>query len=96
MIYRFTSAALTELKRACLGYDRKEAGLGIRFLAEVDQAVTRIVMAPEAWRPLSARTRRCLVHRFPFGVLYQIRSREILIVSVMDLRRDPESWRKHL
>jgi hypothetical protein len=96
MTFRFTSAASSELKRACLDYDRRETGLGVRFLTEVDQAVARIVMAPEAWRPLSARTRRCLVHRFPFGVLYQIRSREILILSVMDLRRDPESWRKHL
>jgi len=96
MTFRFTSAALTELRIAVIDYERKEVGLGTRFLAEVDQAVARIVMAPEAWRRLSARTRRCLVHRFPFGVLFQIRSGEILIVSVMDLRRDPESWREYL
>ena len=96
MTFRFTSAALTELGVATLDYEGKEAGLGNRLLTEVDRAVARIVMAPEAWRRLSARTRRCLVHRFPFGVLYQVRSREILIVSVMDLRRDPETWRKHL
>ena len=96
MTYRFTSAALSELKDALLDYESKEQGLGRRFLAEVDRAIARILMAPEAWRRLSARTRRCLVHRFPFGVLYQIRGVEILVVSVMDLRRDPACWRKYL
>lgn len=96
MTFRFTSAALAELRSATLDYESKEKGLGARFLAEVDQAVARIVMAPEAWRRLSARTRRCLVNRFPFGILYQVRTTEVLIVSVMDLRRAPESWRKHL
>ena len=96
MTYRFTSAALSELRGALLAYESKERGLGKRFLAEVDGTISRILMAPEAWRRLSARTRRCLVHRFPFGVLYQIRGGEVLVVSVMDLRRDPASWRKHL
>ena len=96
MTYRFTSAALSELRDALLAYESKEQGLGERFLAEVDGTIARILMAPEVWRRLSARTRRCLVHRFPFGVLYQIRGREILLVSVMDLRRDPISWRKYL
>ncbi len=96
MTYRFTSVALTELRESSLKYEAKEKGLGARFLNEVDQTVGRIVTAPEAWRSLSPRTRRCLVRGFPFGVLYQIRRTEILIVSVMDLRRDPVSWRKHL
>ena len=96
MTFRLTSAALTELRIATIDYERKPAGLGARFLEEVDRTVERMVMAPETWRRLSSRTRRCLVHRFPFGLLYQIRGQEILIVSVMDLRRDPESWRKYL
>ena len=96
MTYRFTSAALTELRESSLQYELKEKGLGIRFFHEIDRTVGRIMTAPEAWRRLSPRTRRCLVHGFPFGVLYQIRRTEILIVSVMDLRRDPVSWRKYL
>jgi hypothetical protein len=70
--YRCTSVALNELKPAALDYDKKERGFGLRFFTEVDQTVSRIVAPPEAWRPLSPRTRRCLVHGFPFGALYQI------------------------
>lgn len=36
---------------------------------------------------------KAMPHRFPFGLIYQIRTNEILIVSVMDLRRDPTPWK---
>jgi hypothetical protein len=94
-VYRFTSSALAEVKEATLYYEEKESGLGGSFLDEVDATVARIVTNPHAWHPLSSRTRRCRTHRFPFGLIYQIRPTEILILSVMDLRRDPTRW-KHL
>ncbi|HEV7796568.1 MAG TPA: type II toxin-antitoxin system RelE/ParE family toxin [Pyrinomonadaceae bacterium] len=93
--YRFTSSALAELKQATLHYEAKENGLGGILLDGVDATVARILINPAAWHPLSPRTRRCRTHRFPSGLIYQIRPDEILIVSVMDLRRDPTSW-KHL
>ena len=91
--YRLTSPALTELKEASLRYEEKEAGLGLAFMDEVDATIDRILANPVAWHPLSPRARRCRTHRFPFGLIYYIRPDEILIVSVMDLRRDPASWR---
>jgi len=94
--YRFTSAALSELTEATLHYERKEHGLGVAFLDEIDATVERILRFPQAWHPMSTRTRRCRSHRFPFGLLYQVRSHEILITAVMDLRRDPQRWRKLL
>lgn len=91
--YRFTSAALPELKEAMTYYEREQPGLGLAFLNEIDSAVNRILRFPHAWHPVSARSRRCRTHRFPFGLLYQIRTDEILITAVMDLRRDPRLWR---
>jgi plasmid stabilization system protein ParE len=92
MNFRFTSAALRELREAALYYEDAENGLGGQFIDEVEGAMTRILAAPEAWRMLSQRTRRCRTHRFPFGLIYQIRQDEILVVAVMDLRRDPKRW----
>jgi hypothetical protein len=57
--YRFSSAALTELKQVTLDYEEKENGLGAIFLDEVDATVARILTNPNAWHPLSPRTRRC-------------------------------------
>jgi hypothetical protein len=90
---RFTSAALAELKQATLNYEEMENGLGQIFLDEIDATIARILSNPHAWHPLSPRTRRCRTHRFPFGLIYQIRSDENLIISIMDLRRDPTGWR---
>lgn len=91
--YRFTSSALTELTRATLYYEQRENGLGTVFLDEIEATLNRILQHPTAWHQLSSRTRRCRTHRFPFGLIYQIRTDEILIMSVMDLRRDPERWK---
>jgi hypothetical protein len=90
--YRFTSAAIAELTEAILHYELRENGLGTTFLNEIDAVLNRILLQPAAWHQLSPRTRRCRTHRFPFGLIYQIRSDEILITSVMDLRRDPARW----
>ena len=91
--YRFTSAALNELTKATLHYEQRENGLGTAFLNEIEATIHRILQYPNAWHRLSPRTRRCRTHRFPFGLLYQIRTDDILITSVMDLRRDPASWK---
>lgn len=93
MKYRFTSAALSELRQAAVYYEQEQNGLGALFLDEIDGAVDRILRFPFAWHPTSSRTRRCRTHRFPFGLLYQVRPDEILITAVMDLRRDPKRWR---
>ena len=91
--YRFTSAALTELRQATLYYEQRENGLGTTFLNEINSTLERILDYPTAWHQLSPRTRRCRTHRFPFGLIYQIRTDEILITSVMDLRRNPTRWK---
>jgi plasmid stabilization system protein ParE len=93
---RFTSTAERELQEALEFYEAEQNGLGARFLDEVEAATARILSHPEAWTQLSPRTRRCRTHRFPYGLFYQIRHDEILILSAMDLRRDPKSWQEYL
>ena len=46
--YRFTSAALTELREATLYYEQRENGLGTAFLDEIDATLNRILQHPAA------------------------------------------------
>ncbi len=96
MTHRFLSPALRELTEATEYYEKQQPGLGADFLHEVETAIIRIQLHPAAWMLMSQNTRRCRTHRFPHGVIYQIRDDELLIVSVMDLRRHPDSWRNNL
>ncbi len=71
-------------------------GLGYEFAAEVKQTLARILQFPDAWHPLSGRTRRCRTKRFPYGEIYQLRGDLVLIVAVMHLSRHPDSWKSRV
>ena len=66
----FLSPATAEFKDAIAHYNLQSEGLGFEFAAEVKRTLERIVQYPEAWSPLSKRTRRCRTNRFPYGVIY--------------------------
>ena len=89
----FLEPARLELDDAVNYYNCEEAGLGEAFLSEFLKTLDRIGKFPDAWQPLSQRTRRCQMRRFPFGVIYQKRAEELLIVAVAHLHRSPEYWK---
>jgi hypothetical protein len=72
----------------------------LEFAQEIYAAIDRAVQFPKAWSQMSENTRRCLVNRFPFGVMnrfpfgviYRIRPGYIEVVAVADLRRHPDYW----
>lgn len=92
----FLPPAKTELLEAVAYYNLQSEGLGYEFASEVKRTLWRIAQYPEAWSELSKRTRRCQLNRFPYGVIYQVRQDALLIVAVMHLARDPETWKARL
>ena len=88
---------VTEQTRASLlaardFYNSEMGGLGYEFVEEFVSAVSRIKAHPEAWTPLSKRTRRCLINRFPYSVIFRlIKSRnEIQIIDLMHHKQKPK------
>jgi hypothetical protein len=59
MRIRLLEIAQIELDQAIEYYNYESPGLGNAFLTEVLKVLDRIGEFPEAWHPLSARTRRC-------------------------------------
>ena len=92
----FLDVAQSDLDDAIDYYDQQRFGLGFEFAGEVERAVERIEHYPEAWSPLSPRVRRCLVNRFPYGVIYETRSERLIVVAIQNLHREPESWRSRV
>ena len=89
----FLEIAQIELDDAIAYYNCEIPGLGDVFLMEVLNALDRIVHFPEAWRHCSRRAMRCQTRRFPYGIIYQIREQEILVVAIANLHRKPEYWK---
>lgn len=65
MKVEFLSAANDEFTATVGYYNHQSDGLGIEFAIEVKRALERILRYPNAWTPISKRTRRCLLSRFP-------------------------------
>jgi len=91
--FSFHPEAEAEFRAAIEYYEDQEAGLGYDFSLEVLATIRSIVAHPTAWPVIEEDVRRCLVNRFPFGVLYSLESTGVLVVAVMHHRRRPDYWK---
>lgn len=75
-------------------YNEQRPGLGYEFVQEFIAALDRIRMQPEAWTPLTKRTRRCLVQRFPYSVIFRIAKMhdQIQVVDLMHQKQKPRRF----
>ena len=96
MKVRFITSANIELDEAIQYYDHQLPGLGFRFYQEVDAAIERIKLMPEAWTKIGRHTRRCILKGFPYGLFYAIEADGILITAVAHLRRHPEHYKERI
>ena len=91
----FTDIASQEYLEALKFYNLKRDGLGYEFVIEVDNCIRNIKSYPSAWQKLSKRVRRILVRRFQYGIIYSHSDDTILILSVMNLHKEPDSWKNN-
>ena len=96
MKINFLEIVQIELDDTIEYYNYEVLGLGDAFLTEVLKALDRIGEFPEAWHSCSKRARRCQTRRFPYGIIYQIREQEILIVAIANLHRKPDYWKDRI
>jgi toxin ParE1/3/4 len=66
------------------------------FFLELQQARTAIQDSPELWATYLHGTRRYLLKRFPFVVVYRVTERRIEVIAVAHGRRKPGYWKVRL
>ncbi|MDA8124052.1 MAG: type II toxin-antitoxin system RelE/ParE family toxin [Deltaproteobacteria bacterium] len=92
MKVRFLELAQCELDDAFQWYEEQMQGLGRELLNEVDGSIRRIARWPATGREIFTDVRRCLVKRFPYGIIYGIEEDTIVVVSIAHLHRKPFYW----
>ena len=75
--YSFHPDANAEFNHAVEYYDTCTEALGLDFATKVHASIERILAHPTAWTEIETDVKRCLVSRFPFGVLYSVEASHI-------------------
>jgi len=84
--------AQRELREAALYYERRQTGLGDRFVDAIESGFRQVIRSPFTWRCIRGDIRRFLVKTFPFGIVYAAVDDEIFILAIMHLKREPDYW----
>jgi plasmid stabilization system protein ParE len=82
-----------ELEAAAIWYEERQPGLGDDFLDEFESTLRRIAAEPERWRIIRGESRKLNFNRFPYAIVYSLRSDAIYIKAVMHLHRRPFYWK---
>ena len=91
----FHPKAIVEAREAGKWYSAKAGRLAARkFEQELDGAVKRIAESPERWPQYRRGTRRYLLQRFPYAVIYRLSGTSVQILAIAHARRRPEFWKQ--
>ena len=77
-------------------YEDRRRGLGFDFLLQVDAALRLIARDPEMWAAGYRGTRKHLIKRFPYKIIYIIEKPKIIIIGVIHGRRSPMMIQKRI
>lgn len=93
---KFFPSAEAELRDAIDYYNSQCEGLGFELAAEIQRTIERVISHPEAWTKISTYCHRCRARRFPYAIIYFIEDNLLFIVSIMHMKREPNSWQRYL
>lgn len=96
MRIRYLAVAQGEIQEAADYYAAISPELGKSFKRELRQLMRLVATMPQAWPRSGDGTRKCLLSRFPYLVIYSPLPEELLILAVGHQHRHPGFWRDRL
>lgn len=90
---QFHPNALSEMFAARLWYETRSPIAALSFVDELDFAIARIETSPMHAPAHIESTRRFMLRRFPFAVVYRVEPDAIFILAVAHMSRVPGYWR---
>jgi toxin ParE1/3/4 len=94
--YRFHPLGWLEFEAADDWYLSRSMDASIAFLSDVYGALESICEAPQRWPKYLFGTRRFVLDRFPFSVVYLDDPDFVTIIAVAHSRRKPGYWKNRV
>ena len=88
--------ATSDGRAAYAWYKERSSLVAEAFVAELDLAIERLQSSPLTWPSHVHGSRRYLLRRFPYGIVYFVDSEVVRIVAVAHTRRRPGYWKARL
>lgn len=94
MKYEFHPAALQEYAEAVQFFAQQDRHQD--FIDTIENAIFKIIAAPERWPIVEGQIRRYLTLKFSYAILYRVYRDRIVIAAIVSCRRDPNYWKDRL
>jgi len=67
-----------------------------RFFQQVERTLELVLEGPSRWPPYLHGTRRILLKRFPYSVVYGVLDDRVMVYAFAHARRRPGYWKRRL
>jgi toxin ParE1/3/4 len=94
--YRLHPLAWLEIEGGEDWYRQRSSDAAADFASDVGDAIKSIRQAPQRWPKYLHGTRRFVLDRFPFSIVYLDAAKLVNIVAVAHSKRKPGYWKRRL
>jgi toxin ParE1/3/4 len=91
--YRFHPEASEEFEAADDWYFAHSSDASADFIAELEAGIAAIAQGPHRWPKYLHGTRRFVLERFPFSIVYLDDPEVVTIIAVAHSKRKPGYWK---
>jgi plasmid stabilization system protein ParE len=90
----FDPEARRELDEAFNWYERQRPGLGLEFIASIDEQLALVGESPTRFAVVHRDLRQVHPKRFPYSIVYRVEEERIVVFAVFHGRRNPTGWKR--
>jgi toxin ParE1/3/4 len=96
VVVEILEQAIEEMTGARVWYEQRSAAVALRFLRELDVAVSQIASNPQRWPEHLHGTRRYLMNRFPYLIVFETLPDRVRIIACQHGAQKPGYWRRRV
>lgn len=86
------SEAQSNIDEAMQWYFERSNTAALNFLDEIDITISNIKDNPYAYPLKLDNIRYTKINKYPYAIFYRINKKEIVILKIYHLKREPDSW----